>query len=90
MHKPKLGKKCYDCYNRFICWTHNEEPEVVGLPLCSRCHSQLMVSDVYTKNMLGKECVVAKARCPHHKFYSWHDGGAYMNIVWVRLYDTFL
>ena len=90
MHKPKFSKKCYDCTNRFICWTSREElPKVDGLPICKKCGKLLeVVGDLYYKNLMDKKILCVKARCPEHTFFNRHDGGQYMEIqpkrwVWV-------
>ena len=91
MHKPKFTKKCYDCTNRFICWTSREElPEVTGLPRCSKCDSPVEIyGEPWHKKWGDVKLLCAKARCPEHKPFSGHDKGTYMEIKhdrWIKVF----
>ena len=85
MHEPKFTKKCYDCTNRFICWTNREElPEIVGLPTCEKCGTQLRIIGNPYERRLGDgetKILVVKAKCPERRFFfSFHSSGRYMKL----------
>ena len=85
-HEPKFGRKCFNCTNRFICWTNREQvPEIDGLPPCRKCGSQLEIMgkpETMNLDIARKEHPITfvYAKCPEHKMFSGHDKGKYYEI----------
>ena len=91
MHEPKFTKKCYDCTNRFLCWTNREKlPEIVGLPQCSKCETQLEpVGEPYEKRIVDSKMLMVKVRCPEKRWYNLHTIGRCIQITdtkWIHTY----
>jgi DNA-directed RNA polymerase subunit RPC12/RpoP len=85
VHTPKFGKKCFNCTNRFICWTNKEQlPEKDGLPACRKCGSELVVLETYVMNLdlarKAEPITVVYAKCPEHRLFNGHDKGKYYQI----------
>lgn len=92
MHEPKFTKKCYDCTNRFVCWTNREKlPEIKGLPQCDTCGTQMeKIGEPYEKSILSNKLLFIRAKCPEKRWYNSHSAGKYLQAksgVWVRTLD---
>ena len=86
MAKPKFGKKCYQCDNRFLCWTEKEPtptPDAEEFPRCEKCGCRLEATSEWEKNhfKVDKEVWTIKLRCPEKRLWNWHDFGRYARIV---------
>lgn len=87
MREPKFTNKCYDCSNRFVCWTNKEpKPEVDDLPVCTVCSTHLEVVRNDKRDLDGFEVLLVKAKCPHKKWYNLHTNTWFMRIKgkWYR------
>jgi len=89
---PKFDKQCYNCTNRFICWTNREDrPKINGLPHCKKCGKELEIIDTYTINLdiVRKEYPITMvcAKCPEYKIFNGHDKHRYYETQsgkWVK------
>jgi len=87
IHRPKFGKKCFNCTNRFICWTNKETTDPRGAPRCGKCDAELiLVGEVENAKLMDKLVLVGEFRCPHKKWNNFHDKGEYMMIKhrWIK------